>query len=91
MSFYRISEEAFNRLERACAAASLLSSLGEGTGERMGISFEAIAATSSYIHEDISSALLDCSYSIQEPAPPEVEPTSATDGIATSNGPAMPE
>lgn len=78
MSCYRITEEAFNRLQRACAAASLLSSVGEGTGERMGISFEAIAATSSYIHEDISSALLDATHSTEEPALSLLEQSSTT-------------
>ena len=76
MSCYRITEEAFNRLQRACAAASLLSSIGEGTGERMGISFEAIAATSSYIHEDISSALSDSTFSTDNSASLGLQPSS---------------
>lgn len=76
MSCYRITEEAFNRLKRACAAASLLSCVGEGAGERMGISFEAIAATSSYIHEDISSALSESTFSTDNPSLPGLQPSS---------------
>ncbi|WNH48302.1 hypothetical protein PDM28_16790 [Stenotrophomonas aracearum] len=59
MSGYWLTEEAFNRLERARDAASLIASVGEGTGDRTGISFDAIAAIGAYVHEDISRAIAD--------------------------------
>jgi len=57
-----MTEEGFNRLERALAAASLLASLGEGTGERMAVSFDAIAAIGAYVQEDIARAMADSAH-----------------------------
>jgi len=63
MSGYWITEDAFNRLQRARDAASLVASLGEGTGERMGISFDAIAAVGAYVQEDIAQGIADAVHS----------------------------
>jgi len=57
-----MTEEAFNRLERARHAASLIASVGEGMGERMGISLEAIAAIGAYVQEDIARAIADAAH-----------------------------
>lgn len=54
---YWMSEESFNRIERACSASHLLSSMGDGVGERMAVSFDAVAASVAYVHEDLAAAL----------------------------------
>jgi hypothetical protein len=46
---YWISEEGFNRLERARSAALLLASVEE----RMAIPFDAVAASAAYVHDDL--------------------------------------
>lgn len=60
---YWMSEESFNRLQRACSAAMLLSSMGEGIGESMAVSFDAVAASAQYVHEDLAAVLEDATHS----------------------------
>jgi len=56
---YVLSEDSFNRLERARDAAMLLASMGEGNGERMAISYGALAASAAYIFDDLAAAVAD--------------------------------
>jgi hypothetical protein len=58
-----MSEESFNRLERACSAALLLGSMGAGIGESMAISFDAVAASANYVHEDLAAVVADATHS----------------------------
>lgn len=64
---YWMSEDSFNRLERACSAALLLGSLGGGIGESMAISFDAVAASANYVHEDLSAVVADAIHSSELP------------------------
>lgn len=59
---YWLSEESFNRIERACSASHLLSSMGDGMGERMAVSFDAVAASAAYIHEDLAAAVANATH-----------------------------
>lgn len=54
---YWMSEDSFNRLERACSAALLLGSIGAGIGESMAIPFDAVAASANYVHEDLAAVV----------------------------------
>lgn len=54
---YWMSEDSFNRLERACSAAMLLGSIGAGIGESMAIPFDAVAASANYVHEDLAAVV----------------------------------
>ncbi|AWH45410.1 hypothetical protein [Stenotrophomonas sp. ZAC14A_NAIMI4_1] len=58
---YWISEEDFNRVERACAAALLLSSVDE----RMGLPLDAVAFSAAYVHEDLAAVLAGVKHSSQ--------------------------
>ncbi len=60
---YWVSEESYNRLERARSAALLLASMGEGIGENMAIPFDSIAASASYVHEDLAAVVADAMHS----------------------------
>jgi len=59
---YWISEDSFNRLERACSAALLLGSIGAGIGESMAIPFDAVAASANYVHEDLTAVVADATH-----------------------------
>lgn len=50
---YWISEEGFNRLERARSAAMLLASVEE----RMAVPFDAFAASAAYVHDDLAAVV----------------------------------
>ncbi|MDN8662396.1 hypothetical protein [Stenotrophomonas indicatrix] len=54
---YWISEDAFNRLERARSASMLLSSVGEGIGESMALPFDAVAAGVAYVYDDLDAVV----------------------------------
>lgn len=60
---YWMSEDSFNRLERACSAALLLGSIGAGIGESMAIPFDAVAASANYVHEDLAAVVADATHS----------------------------
>lgn len=60
---YWMSEESFNRLERACSAALLLGSMGAGIGESMAIPFDAVAASANYVHQDLAAVVADATHS----------------------------
>ncbi|MGY5953363.1 hypothetical protein [Stenotrophomonas pavanii] len=62
---YWISEESFNRVERARSAALLLSSVGEGIGESVALSFDAVAASAAYVHEDLAAVVACARHSSQ--------------------------
>lgn len=64
---YWVSEESYNRLERACSAALLIGSMGEGIGESMAIPFGAVAATADYVHEDLAAVVAEAIHSSQLP------------------------
>ncbi|MDX3936374.1 hypothetical protein [Stenotrophomonas sp.] len=59
---YWMSEDSFNRLERACSAALLLGSIGAGIGESMAIPFDAVAASANYVHEDLAAVVADATH-----------------------------
>lgn len=50
---YWISEDSFNRLERARSAALLLASVDE----RMAVPFDAVAFSAAYVHEDLATVV----------------------------------
>jgi len=56
---YLLSEDSFNRLERARDASMLLASVGEGNGERMAISYGALAASAAYVFDDLAAAVAE--------------------------------
>lgn len=58
---YWISEESFNRLERACSAALLLASVDE----RMAVPFDAVAYSADYVHEDLAAVVANARHSSQ--------------------------
>lgn len=60
---YWMSEDAYNRLERACSAALLLSSMGEGIGESMAISFDSVAASAAYVYDDLAAVVSEATHS----------------------------
>ncbi|WP_423170936.1 hypothetical protein [Stenotrophomonas maltophilia group sp. CASM26] len=62
---YWVSEDAFNRLERARSASLLLSSVGEGIGESVALSFDAVAASAAYVHEDLAAVVASARHSSQ--------------------------
>lgn len=62
---YWMSEDSFNRLERACSAALLLGSMGAGIGESMAIPFDAVAASANYVHEDLAAVVAGATHSSQ--------------------------
>lgn len=62
---YWISEDSFNRVERARSAALLLSSVGEGIGESVALSFDAVAACAAYVHEDLAAVVASARHSSQ--------------------------
>ena len=58
---YWISEDSFNRLERACSAALLLASVDE----RMAVPFDAVAFSAAYVHEDLATVVASAKHSSQ--------------------------
>ncbi|HDS1362698.1 TPA: hypothetical protein ACG46E_003533 [Stenotrophomonas maltophilia] len=58
---YWISEDSFNRVERARSAALLLASVDE----RMAVPFEAVAFSAAYVHEDLAAVLANARHSSQ--------------------------
>ncbi|AIL10188.1 hypothetical protein U0039_00175 [Stenotrophomonas maltophilia] len=62
---YWISEDSFNRVERARSASLLLSSVGEGIGESVALSFDAVAASAAYVHEDLAAVVASARHSSQ--------------------------
>lgn len=62
---YWISEDSFNRVERARSASLLLSSVGEGIGESAALSFDAVAASAAYVHEDLAAVVASARHSSQ--------------------------
>lgn len=62
---YWISEDSFNRVERARSASLLLSSVGEGIGEFAALPFDAVAASAAYVHEDLVAVVANAKHSSQ--------------------------
>ena len=58
---YWISEDSFNRLERACSAALLLASVDE----RMAVPFDAVAFSAAYVHEDLATVVASAKHRSQ--------------------------
>ncbi|WP_223483476.1 hypothetical protein [Stenotrophomonas sp. OVS01A] len=58
---YWISEDSFNRLERARSAALLLASVDE----RMAVPFDAVAFSAAYVHEDLASVVASAKHRSQ--------------------------
>lgn len=58
---YWISEDSFNRVERARSAALLLASVDE----RMAVPFDAIAFSAAYVHEDLAAVVASAKHSSQ--------------------------
>ncbi|HEL4771893.1 hypothetical protein EIELFIGP_03835 [Stenotrophomonas maltophilia] len=58
---YWISEESFNRVERARSAALLLASVDE----RMAVPFDAVAFSAAYVHEDLAAVVASAKHSSQ--------------------------
>ncbi len=58
---YWISEDSFNRVERARSAALLLASVDE----RMAVPFEAVAFSAAYVHEDLVTVVANAKHSSQ--------------------------
>ena len=58
---YWISEESFNRVERAGSAALLLASV-DG---RMAVPFDAVAFSAAYVHEDLAAVVASAKHSSQ--------------------------
>ncbi|WP_312320425.1 hypothetical protein [Stenotrophomonas sp.] len=59
---YLLSEDGFNRLERARDAAMLLASVGDGNGERMAITYDALAASAAYVFDDLAAAVANAQH-----------------------------
>ncbi|HDS1619885.1 TPA: hypothetical protein QEL35_002698 [Stenotrophomonas maltophilia] len=58
---YWISEDSFNRVERARSAALLLASVDE----RMAVPFDAVAFSAAYVHEDLAAVVASAKHSSQ--------------------------
>lgn len=58
---YWISEDSFNRLERARSAALLLASVDE----RMAVPFDAVAFSAAYVHEDLATVVASAKHRSQ--------------------------
>lgn len=58
---YWISEDSFNRLERARSAALLLASVDE----RMAVPFDAVAFSAAYVHEDLATVVASAKHGSQ--------------------------
>ncbi len=58
---YWISEDSFNRVERARSAALLLASVDE----RMAVPFDAVAFSAAYVHEDLAAVVASARHSSQ--------------------------
>lgn len=58
---YWISEDSFNRVERARSAALLLASVDE----RMAVPFDTIAFSAAYVHEDLATVVASAKHSSQ--------------------------
>lgn len=58
---YWISEDSFNRVERARSAALLLASVDE----RMAVPFDAVAFSAAYVHEDLATVVASAKHSSQ--------------------------
>lgn len=58
---YWISEDSFNRVERARSAALLLASVDE----RMAVPFDAVAFSAAYVHEDLAAVVANARHSSQ--------------------------
>ena len=58
---YWISEDSFNRVERARSAALLLARVDE----RMAVPFDAIAFSAAYVHEDLAAVVASAKHSSQ--------------------------
>ncbi|MFK3844650.1 hypothetical protein [Stenotrophomonas sp. NPDC078853] len=58
---YWISEDSFNRLERARSAALLLASVDD----RMAVPFDAVAASAAYVYDDLAAAVANATHSSQ--------------------------
>ncbi len=58
---YWISEDSFNRLERARSAALLLASVDE----RMAVPFDAVAFSAAYVHEDLTTVVASAKHRSQ--------------------------
>lgn len=58
---YWISEDSFNRLERARSAALLLASIDES----MAVPFDAVAFSAAYVHEDLAAVVASAKHSSQ--------------------------
>lgn len=58
---YWISEDSFNRVERARSAALLLASVDE----RMAVPFDAVAFSAAYVHEDLAAVVANARHSNQ--------------------------
>ncbi|AVQ08443.1 TPA: hypothetical protein HH295_16170 [Xanthomonas vasicola pv. zeae] len=62
---YWMSEDSYNRLRRARWTALMLSGMGDGMAERMALSFESMAASTLYIHEDLAAVMNDATHSTE--------------------------
>ncbi|NIK64381.1 hypothetical protein [Xanthomonas cannabis] len=62
---YWMSEDSYNRLRRARSTALMLSGMGDGIGERIALSFDSMAASANYVHDDLAAVLKEATHSTE--------------------------